>query len=166
MYRSFIRPHLDYGGVIYDQPEIESFRSKIESVQYNASLAIKGAIRGNSQEKLYLKVGLESLRGRRWLGLMWYFHKLIKTQKPFHLSSLIPPKLNSLRHPNTYSVMRYRNYYFKSFFKPYVVREWKRLSAEYCNSNSCQKFRKSFLSFIKPTCSSVFLFITLLVSNY
>ena len=52
--------------------------------------------------------------------------------------------------------MRYRNYYFKSFFKPYVVREWKRLSAEYCNSNSCQKFRKSFLSFIKPTCSSVF----------
>ena len=50
IYRSFIRPHLDYGDVIYDQPENESFSSKIESVQYNASLAMTGAIRGTSQE--------------------------------------------------------------------------------------------------------------------
>ena len=33
IYRSFIRPHLDYGDVIYDQPENESFSSKIVSVQ-------------------------------------------------------------------------------------------------------------------------------------
>ena len=32
IYRSFMRPHLDYGDVIYDQPENESFSSKIESV--------------------------------------------------------------------------------------------------------------------------------------
>ena len=49
---SFIMPYLDYGDVIYDQPENESFSSKIESVQYNASLAITGAIRGTSQKKL------------------------------------------------------------------------------------------------------------------
>ena len=42
IYRFFIRPHLEYGDVIYDQPENESFSSKIESVQYNSSLAIKG----------------------------------------------------------------------------------------------------------------------------
>ena len=53
IYRSFIRPHLDYGDVIYDQPENESFSTKIELVQYNASLATTGAIRGTSQEKLY-----------------------------------------------------------------------------------------------------------------
>ena len=52
IYRSFIRPHLDYGDVIYDQPENESFSSEIESVQYNASLAITGAIKGTFQEKL------------------------------------------------------------------------------------------------------------------
>lgn len=33
MYRSFSRLHLDYGDVIYDQPEKESFRSNIETVQ-------------------------------------------------------------------------------------------------------------------------------------
>ena len=47
IYRSFIRPHLNYGDVIYDQPENESFSSKIESIPYNALLP-----RGTSQEKL------------------------------------------------------------------------------------------------------------------
>ena len=45
IYHSFKRPHLDYGVAIYDQPENESFSSKIESVQYNASLAITGAMK-------------------------------------------------------------------------------------------------------------------------
>ena len=29
IYRSFLRPHLDYGDVVYDQPENESFGIKI-----------------------------------------------------------------------------------------------------------------------------------------
>ena len=58
MYCSFIRPHLDYGDVIYDQPENELFSSKIESVQYNVPLVITEAIRGTSQEKLYQELGL------------------------------------------------------------------------------------------------------------
>ena len=65
IYRSFIRSHLEYGDVIYNQPENESFSSKTESVQYNASLAITGAIGETSQEKLYQELGLESLRSRR-----------------------------------------------------------------------------------------------------
>ena len=146
IYRSFVRPHLDYGDVIYDQPENESFSSRIESVQYNASLAITGAIRGTSQEKLYQESGLESLRSRRWLRRMRYFYKLIKTRKPLYLFNLIPPKLNSLRHPNTYSVMRCRNDYFKNSFIPYVVREWNKLSTEIRNSTSYQQYRKSLLS--------------------
>ena len=148
--------HYYYGDVIYDQPENESFSSKIESVQYNASLAITGVIRGSSQEKLYQELGLESLRSRRWLRRMCYFYKLIKTQKPLYLFNLIHPKLNSLRHLNTYSVMRCRNDYFKNSFIPSVVREWNKLSTEIRNSTSYQQFRKSLLSFIKPACSSLF----------
>ena len=70
IYCSFIRPHLDYGDIIFDQPKNESFSSIIESVQYNATLAITGAIRGTSQEKLYQELGLESLRSIRWLRCM------------------------------------------------------------------------------------------------
>ena len=64
-YKSFIRPHLDYGATIFDQPENESFCKKIESVQYNAALAITGAIQGTSREKLYKELVLETLKSRR-----------------------------------------------------------------------------------------------------
>ena len=38
-----------------------SFHQKIESIQYNSALAITGAIRGTSIEKLYQQVGFETL---------------------------------------------------------------------------------------------------------
>ena len=59
LYKSFVRPHLDNHGVIYDQPNNSSLSDKIESVQYNAVLAITGGIRGTSKEKLYQELGLE-----------------------------------------------------------------------------------------------------------
>ena len=62
MYKSFVRPRLDYGDVLYDQPNNENLYQKIESVQYNAALAITGAIKGTSQMKVYNELGLESLR--------------------------------------------------------------------------------------------------------
>ena len=40
--KAFIRPQLDYGDVVYDYPGNTFFRQKLESVQYNASLAITG----------------------------------------------------------------------------------------------------------------------------
>ena len=53
IYKSSIRPHLDHGDVIYDQPSNANFSSKIESTQFNAALAIRGVIRGSAPEKLY-----------------------------------------------------------------------------------------------------------------
>ena len=49
IYKSFLRPHIDYGDVIYDQPNNQSFVDKIEAVQYNVALDITGAIRGSSR---------------------------------------------------------------------------------------------------------------------
>ena len=45
IYKCFVRTHLDYN-IIYDQAFNNSFHQKIESLQYNAVLAITGAIRG------------------------------------------------------------------------------------------------------------------------
>ena len=61
IYKSFVRPHLDYGDIIYDQPNKENLNQKIERIQYNAALAITGAIKGTSQAKLYNELGFESL---------------------------------------------------------------------------------------------------------
>ena len=46
IYKSFIRPPIDYGDVIFDQAYNNSFHEKLENSQYSASLAITGAIRG------------------------------------------------------------------------------------------------------------------------
>ena len=56
IYKSFIRPHLDYGDVTYDQAYNASFQQKVESIQYNAALAITGAIRGISKKKFATQV--------------------------------------------------------------------------------------------------------------
>ena len=66
IYKSFIRPHIDYGDIVYDQDYNNNFHEKLESIQYNASLAITGAIRGTSRDKLYQELGFESLKNRRW----------------------------------------------------------------------------------------------------
>ena len=46
IYKYFIRPHLDYGDILYDNRNNENFQSKLEKVQYRACLAITGAIKG------------------------------------------------------------------------------------------------------------------------
>ena len=47
IYRSFIRPHLDYEDIIYNQAYSISFHQKLESIQFNSALAIAGTIRGS-----------------------------------------------------------------------------------------------------------------------
>ena len=66
IYNFFVRPNFDYADIIYDKPLNESFRKKIELVQYNAALIITGAIKGTCRDKMYQEVGLESLADRRW----------------------------------------------------------------------------------------------------
>ena len=65
IYKAFIRPHLDYGDILYDKLNNEIFINKIEKAQYDAALPITGAIRGTSREKLYAELGLESLKFRQ-----------------------------------------------------------------------------------------------------
>ena len=60
--KALMRPHLDYGDMIYDEAYNERFHQKLESIQYNACLALSGAIRGSSREKLYHELGLKSLQ--------------------------------------------------------------------------------------------------------
>ena len=45
IYKSFVRPYLDYGDTFYDQPSKESLNQKIEG-QYTAALVIISAIKG------------------------------------------------------------------------------------------------------------------------
>ena len=90
IYKSFIRPHLDYGDIIYDKAFNEFFHAKLESLQYNATLAITGAIRGSSSEKVYEELGLETLKSRRWYRKLSLLYKVPKNESPSYLFNTIP----------------------------------------------------------------------------
>ena len=107
IYKSFVRSHLDYGDIIYDQPNNESFCNKIERVQYNAALAITGAIRGTSQTKLYHELGLESLKFRRWMRRLCMFYKIKTLKLPEYLYNLISNDHQTYNTWNLYSVETY-----------------------------------------------------------
>ena len=66
IYEAFLRPLIDYGDIIYDQPQNESFCEKLQSVQYKAALAITSVIQGISHDKIYQELGLKSLKSIRW----------------------------------------------------------------------------------------------------
>ena len=79
IYKAFIRTHLEYGDVAYGYPGKTSLMQKLESVQYNASLPITDRFQGKSRDKLYSKLGLESLVNGRFLeGLLLSTTMLIK----------------------------------------------------------------------------------------
>ena len=44
IYESFVRPNLAYGDIIFNKPKNESFKSRIESIQYKGCIAVTGAI--------------------------------------------------------------------------------------------------------------------------
>ena len=66
IYKSLIRPHLDYGDIIHDQTNNQAFSDRLEVVQYNVALAITGDIQGRSKAKVYQELGLKSLKSCRW----------------------------------------------------------------------------------------------------
>ena len=59
IYKSFTRPLLDCGDVIYDLSLNDSLSNRIETVQYKAALAIAGAIQGSSRAKIYQDLRLD-----------------------------------------------------------------------------------------------------------
>ena len=75
--KAFIRPHLDYGDVIFAQDFNNSFHQRLESIQYNTALAITESIRETSKEKLYQELGFKSLQSRRWFRNLTLFYKII-----------------------------------------------------------------------------------------
>ena len=82
---SFVRLHLDYGNIIYDQPNNDSLNQKTEKIQYTAALAITDTIKGTSQRKFYHKLGFESLKFRHWFIKSCIFYKIKTTGVPEYL---------------------------------------------------------------------------------
>ena len=158
IYKTFIRSRLDYADIIYDQAYNSAFHDKLESIQYNAWLAITGAIRGTSTEKIYQELGLGSLKSRRWFRTICHFYKIFNDKSPSYLLNLIH-NFNSVHNTRlNYNIptIKVKHDYFKNSFCPSAISEWNKLDLNIRNSGRLNAFKKKLLNFMRPCANSIF----------
>ena len=135
MYKLYVRPHLDYGDVLYHQydPHFSlSLTTMLESVQYSAALAVTGAWRGTNTDKICEELGWESLYHRRYYRRMTLFYKIVNECTPEYLRApinLARVKPYSFRNSNVLEPINSRTNRFASSFYPCCVREWNNLES-------------------------------------
>ena len=128
-------------------------------MQYNAALAITGAIRGSSREKLYQELGLESLKQRLWFRKFCYFFKITKYQSPMYVFDKIPTTRTAYRTRNDIGNiprLNVKHSFFKNSFLSSSVIEWNNYDRSIRSSESLALFKKSILQFIRPTPNRTF----------
>ena len=169
LYKLYVRPHLDYGDVIYHIPAkvcdfssnitLPSLMEKLESVQYSAARAITGTWRGTSQEKLYIELGWESLNCRRWSRRLTLFYKILNNLTPSYMKDPFPPQRPlqyCLRNQDVIGRIKARTEKFQSSFYPHCLSEWNKLDPEIRLAPSVAVFKKKLLSIIRPPAKSFF----------
>ena len=88
-YKLYVRPHLDYGDVIYHNQR-EDLMHLVEQIQYKAALIVTGCWQGSSRLKLYDELGWESLSDRRWGRRMSLYYKIVNGLTPAYLFEHVP----------------------------------------------------------------------------
>ena len=152
IYKTFVRPILDYAD--NDKPLTESFKDKLEMVQYNAALVITGAFKGTSRDRIYRELGLESLAERRWSRKIFFFYKTLSCLLPLYLQSYISYCGEGIYQTRSANQKNLREFctttkIFESSFFPYCIKEWNNLNEELRKIKSTVQFKTKILSFIR-----------------
>ena len=95
------------GDIIYDQANV-SFHQKLESIQCNSALAIRGTLRGTSTEEFYDEVGLKTRKKRRWYRKLYSFYKGYKSHSPKYLFNIIPVTVRRYNTRNTNNIPQFK----------------------------------------------------------
>ena len=153
VYKSFVRPYLGYGDVLYDQPNNESLYQKTENVQYNAALTITSTIKSTSQMKLYNELRLESLKFWRQFRKLCLFFKIIKHGLPEYLFKLTPQSNHQYNTRTNEDITTFycRTDVFKYFHFPATIMESNKLDVTLRKSESLPYFRNALLKVGRPT---------------
>ena len=98
IFKMHVRPHLDYCDIIYHIPiktkemsdgdsrrNLNYLMGTLESTQYQAALAVSGAWKGTSMNKIYNELGWETLDERRMFRRLVQFYKIMTNQTPDYL---------------------------------------------------------------------------------
>ena len=156
MYKLYVRPHLDYGDIVYhrhDHEMLQSFTRELEQTQYLAALAVTGAWRGTNRQRLYEELGWESLYQRSWYRRLCHFLRLKSSHHPEYLYAEIPPErqvMYNLRRARLYEQDIGRTVRFSNTYFQHILFEWNSLILDIRNSTSIAEFKRKLLGIIRP----------------
>ena len=156
-YKLYVRPHLDYGDVIYHNQRAD-LMNLIEQVQYKAALIVSGCWQGTCRVKLYDELGWESLSERRWARRMTMFYKISNGMAPSYLSDHIPERSRidaSLRSRITNPPLSRTERYDNSFF-PFCIYNWNNLDDAIKSQPSLSRFKNDITTFVRPKGTSFY----------
>ena len=162
MNKLYVRPHLDYGDLIYhkDDPEASlSLTKRLESVQYTAALAVTGAWKGTNKSKLLDELGWEYLHDRRRYCRLTHFFKLLKGDAPEYMTTPTPQSehLNySLQEQNVFEPFATKPQGYYNSYYSYCFREWNKLDPSLRSIDSLSKFKAKLIKSLRPPKRSVF----------
>ena len=131
----------------------------LESLQYQAALAVTGAWMGTSSRKIYRELGWETLHHRRWFRRITQFYKIMNGLTPQYLLDPIPVPRKHLfgRYiTNDLYEFTWRNLRFLYSFYPDSVITWNNLSPETRKIETLSGFKLKLLKTIQPNARSIF----------
>ena len=165
VYKLYIRPHLEYGDLVFNAHEIgkseifstfqdnDSISFEIESIQYQAAKIITGAWDKSNKTKLYELLGWESMQDRRTMRKLVLLHQILNTKKPAYLYKIVERQLNSSQ--RLINRLEFRNFksnsakFTKSFFPSNII-DWNNLDIELRSAPNSKILKNRILNKIRP----------------
>ena len=153
-YTCFIRPVLEYGGVIFDNfTALES--ECLERVQRRAAILCTGAFRRTPTNSLLEEVGWDTLANRRKNAKLTLMYKILNNLTPNYLRIQIPPQVQdtttyALRNRTHHRIPRTRTQISHTSFIPSTLRQWNILDPALQNCRTLATFKSKLKSYFKP----------------
>ena len=168
MYKTFVRPHLDYCDVLYHEPPkfgpqnevtLTSLMENVERIQYKAALAVTGAWQGTNRSKLYDELGWEPLSYRRLSNRILMLFKIVSNITPSYLKDKLPPASNIFSDDTILKFSKYKinstERFLKSFF-PDACRWWNQIMPTFKTMPSLSILKRHLVSLFRPNPKSIF----------
>ena len=113
-------------------------------------MAITGAVRGTSTEKIYQELGFESLQQRRWYRKLCCLFKIINNQSPRYLFQLVPSPNTRYFSRNSENIpqLRTKHDFLENSFVPSTIKEWNNLGTHIRKPKSINIFKINILKFV------------------
>ena len=127
--------------------------------QFSAALAVTGAWRGTSRQRLYEELGLETFYHRGWYRILCHFFSLNRSKLPEYIFIEILQERQlpyNLKNPSAYEQPRAKTVRYSSTYLHNTLFEWNLLEKEIQHCTSIARLKKEMLLITRLVKNSTF----------